>query len=178
MAYGALFGAVLGVLITKGRETSVDLLDRLAPSLGLAIAFGRLGCFFAGCDHGLVTADSFAVRYPRGTATFVNHHARGLVGAEALTSLPVLPVTLLEALGGFLVFLLASHWLARTRTRGSVIVRAAASYAVLRFLLEFLRDDPRAMIGVLSLPQVLSLGVLLVALYLHRPEAPSATMAR
>lgn len=57
VAYGALFGFVLayvGMTMLRRRDPSVALDAVIAPLLTI-VAFGRVGCFFAGCEEGCAT---------------------------------------------------------------------------------------------------------------------------
>ena len=58
VAYGALFGFLLAFVAgTKILRTSTQAaLDRVALPLALLVAFGRVGCFFAGCEAGRATS--------------------------------------------------------------------------------------------------------------------------
>ncbi len=53
--YGGLAGAlIVGIILTRRWKLPVlTLMDCVAPGLALAQAVGRLGCFAAGCCHGL-----------------------------------------------------------------------------------------------------------------------------
>jgi phosphatidylglycerol---prolipoprotein diacylglyceryl transferase len=169
MAYGGLSGALAAVCLGARqleRDASVAA-DALAPSLGLLVGFGRLGCFFAGCDYGRPTSFPIAIFYPAGSHAFASQVRHGLLTSSATHSLPVHPVQVYEALAGFLVFLVA-----RRSTRP--LVTSTCCYAVARIALEFLRGDAHARALGLNVSQWLSLGVLACAAFLAVPTSESA----
>ncbi len=66
--YGGLIGAVLAsVAVIRWRRQPVwQLLDLYAPFIVFGHAFGRLGCFAAGCCYGAPTDLPWGVVYPAG----------------------------------------------------------------------------------------------------------------
>jgi len=133
--------------------------DCAAPALALAQGLGRIGCFFAGCCWGMPTSSRLGV-------TFTSELAHDLTGVPLGVKLH--PTQLYEAAAVLLVipFLL---WLRRTKTfQGEVFLAYILYYAVARFFLEFVRDDPRGryVYNLLSTSQVISLFILLFGLYL------------
>src|ERR1041385_3508455 len=95
-----------------------------APGLALGLAFGRVGCFMAGCCWGDLCVEPsalskvppavtpwqiqtfaslspshfpLAVRFPPNAGAFEQHRHLGLISADATASLPVHPVQLYEA---------------------------------------------------------------------------------
>ncbi|MES2638940.1 MAG: prolipoprotein diacylglyceryl transferase [Myxococcota bacterium] len=66
--YGGLIGAVLSALlfIRWRRKPVWRVLDLYAPFIVLGHAFGRIGCFAAGCCYGAPTDVPWAVVYPMG----------------------------------------------------------------------------------------------------------------
>ncbi|MDI1475354.1 prolipoprotein diacylglyceryl transferase family protein [Polyangium sp. y55x31] len=162
MAYGALGGLVgtyAAVVRIRGGAVA-SALDRLAPALGLLVLFGRTGCLFAGCDFGRVSGMPWAMRYPRGTAAFLEHVEQKLIPASAEYTLPVHPAQAYEAALGLLM---AGVGLVVERKKlrpGTVFASVAGTYAAGRFLTDLFRGDSRPMLGPLSMPQWLSITVL------------------
>lgn len=133
--------------------------DCIAPGLALAQGMGRIGCFLAGCCWGTPTSSRLGV-------TFTSPVAHELTGVPLGVKLH--PTQLYEAAVVLLAipFLL---WLRRTKTfQGEVILAYTLYYAVARFFLEFVRDDPRGsyVYNLLSTSQVISLLILVFGLYL------------
>jgi len=148
--------------------------DCVAPGLALAQGLGRIGCFFAGCCWGTPTTSRLGV-------TFTSQVAHNLTGVPLGVKLH--PTQLYEAAAVLLVipFLL---WLRRTKTfQGEVFLAYMLYYAVARFFLEFVRDDPRGryVYGLFSTSQFISLLILPVGLYLlfllrTRPQLARASL--
>ena len=180
MFYGGLVLSLvvfLGWCIAK-REHPLKLADLFCTFVPLGHACGRIGCFFYGCCYGKLSDSVFAVRFPfRSPAWYEQFHA-GLIDANAPASLPVLPTQLFEAAALLVLFaaLLALYLRFRRGTAGAYFI----GYAVIRFFLEYLRGDPRAVVLGLSISQAISLGMLLVGcafLYLafRKPAGGSRT---
>ncbi|MBR2460217.1 MAG: prolipoprotein diacylglyceryl transferase [Clostridia bacterium] len=87
-------------------------------------AFGRVGCFFAGCCHGKVTDGPFGIIFP------------------GRTLVPVHPTQLYEALFLFILFGICTYLVMKKDFRYNLCVYLAA-YGCFRFFLEFLRGDSR-----------------------------------
>lgn len=158
-AYLALLVAapVVFRLFAIDRAAGLDIVALVTP---LSTLLGRIGCLMAGCCYGAVTDLSWGIRYPAGSPAHVAHRDMGLVGAAELLSRPVHPTPLLEsAFAGVLLGVLAVAYRHR-RGQGLLLWAYFAVYALFRFFAEFLRGDPRPTIGVLSVPQVLSLVIL------------------
>jgi phosphatidylglycerol:prolipoprotein diacylglycerol transferase len=135
--------------------------DVAVPAIALGYAVGRVGCFLNGDDYGVVTQLPWAVSYPPDTEAYLHHLNRGWIAADASASLPVHPVQLYLAALGLVVFLATRR--ARFAQTGQRAALCAVLYGCGRFVLELWRGDPRPMLGVLSLPQVMSIGLILAA---------------
>lgn len=187
---GFIFGAasVLAYGITR-RVRLLPLLDCLAPSIALGLAFGRIGCFMAGCCWGDACLSSnqaaniselqvrqriqtlpsistasmpLAVQFPARSAPFKQHLQYGLVPLGATFSAPVHPVQLYEsALALALCGLL--HF-ARRRRPGGITIAFLLGYAFIRFCTEFLRADNQLAYWGLTFSQTVSLGIAALAL--------------
>jgi len=157
--YGAAIGATVAFFLYRAFHTFPVLatLDAIAPSIGLALMFGRFGCYLNGCCYG----DAFglsrlAVRFPKGSPAWISERARGLITKDALWSLPIHPTQLYASFNGFLLFLLLSAFFPIRRRDGEVIGLLLLTYPVARFLLEQLRDDEAAMLSGLTVSQAVS----------------------
>ncbi len=127
--YGGFVAAVVALALL-GRRYGLRFwptADALAPGLALGHAFGRLGCFLAGCCYGEVTSGAWAVHFPEGS----------LVG----DGLPRHPTQLYEAGALLLLFALLALWHRRRRFQGQVFLLYLALYGAARFLIEMLRGD-------------------------------------
>jgi phosphatidylglycerol:prolipoprotein diacylglycerol transferase len=136
--------------------------DAVATVLPIGLFFGRLGCFFGGCCFGTVTDKRFAIAFPAYSAASEKQFRDGLLSSKALASLPVHPTQLYEAAGCLAIAFAIGIWLhPRKRFEGQVMLAFLALYAVLRFVLEYLRDDDRGALLGLSTSQLVGLAVLL-----------------
>jgi phosphatidylglycerol:prolipoprotein diacylglycerol transferase len=120
--------------------------DFIAPSIAFGYAIGRWGCFMNGCCYGQP----------------VSWGLRGI--SETRDQIPRHPTQLYEsaasfALGFFLLWLLP-----RRAFRGQVFFTFVLLYAAERFLVEFIRDDPRGGLSVLTTSQWVALATLPLAI--------------
>ena len=175
-AYGGLIvGTVAGVLTLRRLRRPVrPFLDALAPAIGVAYFFARIGCFLAGCDYGVPSTAVWAVRFPPGSYAFRDHVAHGLMGPMAPASLPVHPTQLYLAFAGLLLFLCLR--LVPSRGDGRRFALLTLGYAALRSTIELWRGDAnRGSVGPFSTSQLLAMltiVVVLVAWLLLRRRSP------
>ena len=163
--YGGLFGGILGSLLGArlAKTKLVDFLNPVVPALPLAHAFGRIGCFCAGCCYGVPTSSCMGVVY---------EHPIG--GAPVGISL--LPVQLFESGLNLLIFLLLIVFSRKTKSKTLVLPLYIISYGCVRFFLEYYRYDAvRGSLLGLSTSQWVSivgvgLSIVYIALYLHRQK--------
>lgn len=161
--YGGLLGALAAAWLFCRRQGEFARLGAdLVPAIPLLHAFGRVGCFLAGCCYG--------IHAPAGWPGISFH--RSLLAPNGV---PLIPVQLFEAAGVFLLFLLLARLSRRGWQGDSLLLLYLAAYAPFRFLLEFLRGDAyRGFLGPFSTSQALSLAILAVVLplLLHRKKTP------
>lgn len=130
--------------LPKAKGSAMEWVSLLIPGIVLGHAFGRFGCFFAGCCYGKVTDSIFGISFPEGS-----HAALQYPGPDG-RSLPVLPTQLFEAcfeLTLFIVMVSLYRWLKKYNTETYLI-----SYGVFRFILEFFRGDDRGSTGFFLSP--------------------------
>ncbi|MFQ3580619.1 MAG: prolipoprotein diacylglyceryl transferase [Chloracidobacterium sp.] len=148
--YGGLLAALLAsILLTRRHRLDWwRVADACAPGIALGQFFGRLGCFAAGCCWGRPTTAWCGVRFSeRG------HELTGVPYDVALH-----PTQLYES-AATLALCLGLGWLFHRRHfRGQVILAYLFGYAVIRFVIEIWRDDPRGAVGPLSTSQFIALG--------------------
>ena len=147
--YGGLLGGLAaGALYLRIRRLPfAAYADIAAPAIPLFHAFGRIGCFLGGCCYGIPWEGG--ITYTRALSPEANGVAR-------------FPVQLLESALLFALFLLLAALFRRGALRAKLLALYLAVYAVLRFLLEFLRGDAiRGVYFGLSTSQWISLAILL-----------------
>ncbi|RMG16376.1 MAG: hypothetical protein D6729_10965 [Deltaproteobacteria bacterium] len=169
---GAIGGATAFALYCRVYRLPLpSALDLAAPMAALGQAFGRVGCFLAGCCHGAPCAPgALAVVYPPGRL--------------APPGVPLYAVQLYEA-SGLLVLALAlslAVWRGRRWPRGAVAWLWLLAYPCLRFVLEFFRGDDRGgHFGPFSPSQAISLvlfaAALAIAVAWHRRRLVAAPPA-
>jgi len=172
-AGGIFFGGLIGALLTaffylrhKGLP-GLMVADTFAPGLALGHAIGRTGCFLAGCCWGQPCDLPWAV-------TFTNPLAHEMFGTPLYV--PVHPAQLYEVLAVAGIFALLYYRFHRPHRPGSLIGLYLALYAVVRFLLEFVRahDESNPWLGPLVFQQWVALGLAAVGAWLLWPKGRPA----
>ena len=143
-----------------------DIMPVIPCMITVGHAFGRIGCFFAGCCYGKPTDSIFGVQFP---------------GAYFEQLGKVHPTQLYEAAFLFVLFGVLTWLLLKKKFQYTMTVYLA-SYGVFRFFIEFLRYDDRGQLGKLLSPsQTMSLvflGLAVLAFFLQRnylKNKPAAT---
>jgi len=181
-SYGfAWFGGFLGgllVLLWLARHYKVPTLDFLGASsraAALGYAIGRIGCLLSGDgDYGIATRLPWGMAFPN-----------GLVPTPP--GVRVHPTPIYEFLVGALIawylWRRGAHQLRRRRPAGEILSEYLVLTGLARFLVEFIRINPRSVFGVLTNAQAASLAsmvagiVLLLVVRQHaaaRKQAPRA----
>ena len=161
LRYGfVFFGGVLGSVATAWAAKSwlgfefLALADYFSVALPLGHAVGRLGCLAAGCCYGRPAA-------------------WGIVFPVLGDGIPRIPTQLFEAAGGFAICLgLLLVPPPPPARHGRILGLFLVAYAILRFGIEFLRDDPRgSFVAGLSPSQWLSVVGLAIGAWLAARRA-------
>jgi phosphatidylglycerol---prolipoprotein diacylglyceryl transferase len=142
--YGGVAGAALVGYRFARREgwSFATFGDLFAPALALGHAFGRLGCFAAGCCFGKLGGGALATSFPRGSVAFDELASAGAIPPGWQTTPGLHPTQLYEAIGELLIF--TSLLVLRPRVRrqpGTLLVAYLGLYALLRFVVEIFRGD-------------------------------------
>lgn len=162
---GLLLAIATGAWFSWRHQLSfASLGDVCAPGIALGHAFGRLGCFSAGCCWGKPANVAWAV-------TFTDPYSNQVVGVPL--GLALHPTQLYEAAAEAIIFtLLVVLWRRRTFS-GQIFAAYLMLYGLARFIIEFWRGDPRGgflFSGALSFPQTVSVLLFVGAglLWLHQ----------
>jgi len=153
--YGGVLAAVpVGIWYVKKHNLPVwKTADIMAPSAALGHAFGRLGCFFAGCCYGAPCSGPLCI-------TFHDSHSIAPLG------MPLFPTQLAESSGEFMIFCILIL-LRRYKTfDGQLFWLYGLLYAVLRFIIEFFRGDViRGLYfgGIISTSQIIAIGMFILS---------------
>lgn len=139
--YGGLIGGFLAVviLVPLYKLPFWKVADAFAPGVALGQAFGRQGCFSAGCCWGKPTTLPWGVHF-----TELGHEYTGvpIYGADG-NDIHLHPTQLYESLIMFTVFALLIYLHRRKKFDGQVLIAYGIIYSIVRFSIEFVRDDPR-----------------------------------
>lgn len=148
--YGGLLGGIAGAYL-GARIARVDLAlycDAIVPCIALGHAFGRLGCFFAGCCYGMPYDGPFSLSFPA-------------VGVDYQT----FPVQLLEMVINLGICMYLILYTRKVHGSYQVLHRYLFLYALARLGLESLRGDLiRGATGGLSTSQWISVVLLTISL--------------
>ncbi|MCQ2742984.1 MAG: prolipoprotein diacylglyceryl transferase [Bacilli bacterium] len=166
---GLIFGVatfLLGYFLIAKRFTGPclgDILKLVPAPIAFAHAFGRVGCFMAGCCYGKETDSPLGVVFNAGAGAGVKR----------------LPTNLFEAI--FLFVLCGIFLFVELKYEWKYVTPAyLMAYGVWRFIIEFFRDDHRgALIPGLSPSQLWSIvifvggAIFAIAIYLRQKKAAS-----
>ncbi|MBN2143579.1 MAG: prolipoprotein diacylglyceryl transferase [Candidatus Aureabacteria bacterium] len=157
--YGGILGGILaGICYLKKKKLPVLKIGDMAMTvIPLGQMFGRIGCFLNGCCFGRPTTFPIKVTFPLGSPACDYYQEL----------MPVHPVQLYEsiALGCFFLLLLTIY--EKKRFDGQMIALYGMGYAVIRFLLEFLRGDNPPILAGLTLSQCVGIVVFPLSLGLY-----------
>jgi len=179
--YGGLLGGffTLAFLIRYYKFSFWKVADAFAPGVALGQFFGRQGCFSAGCCWGKSTNLAWGVHF-----TEQAHEYTGVaIYTEDGLSLHLHPTQLYESFAMLAVFGILYFLHRRKRFDGQVLIAYGILYGIIRFVIEFFRDDPRGnILGLtdltgLSTSQMLSLlvtfGAVCFMIYRLRTAKPA-----
>jgi len=124
-------------------------LDILAPAVALAHAFGRIGCFFAGCCYGAHCDLPWAVTFT---------HPLTL----ARPDIPLHPTQLYSSAMNFIIFTILVIFSKKEPKEGAVAIGYLFIYGLGRFCVEFFRGDDRGAVFFYSLSPAQAIGLLMM----------------
>ena len=139
--FGAFFGGLLGFLLSyflmrKTARFSMAQVLRVVPvCIPLGHAIGRIGCFLAGCCHGVETTSWIGVDFPN----------------DGLGK--VIPTQLIESIFLFILFTALLLVLLLTKFKYTFLIYLG-TYSIFRFVIEFFRGDERGKAFTLSPSQI------------------------
>ena len=139
--YGGLIGGFLAVviLVQFHKLPFWKVADAFAPGVALGQAFGRQGCFSAGCCWGKSTTLPWGVHFSE-----LGHEYTGvpIYGPDG-SALHLHPTQLYESFIMFAVFGLLFYLHRKKKFDGQILFAYGIIYSIVRFSIEFIRDDPR-----------------------------------
>lgn len=146
---GGLIGGILALifLARRYRWTLAGMFDLCSPAAAIGYAVGRIGCLISGDgDYGVPTNLPWGMSFPNGIVP---------------TTQRVHPTPIYEFLVGLVIFYylwkLGARALRQPRPEGEIIGEYFVWTGIARFLVEFIRINPRSVFGVLSNAQLVAL---------------------
>jgi phosphatidylglycerol:prolipoprotein diacylglycerol transferase len=135
---GVIFGMLGGWLYTvRAKLNFWKIADLCAPSIAIAYALTRIGCFLNGCCYGCPTDLPCGVRFlENGTLTPPSH-----------------PTQIYASITNLLIFWILTRVEKANLPTGGVFSAYVALYGLYRFLIEFLRSGYSAQLSLLNLTQ-------------------------
>lgn len=141
--YGGLFGVIFTLMFLTRNDADMrkKVFEISVPAMPLFHAFGRIGCFLAGCCYGKKLSTPIVI----GTIEFAR-----------------IPVQIIESMAEFILFIVL--FILSKKNRDIDLLRIyLVIYAVIRLADEFLRGDKiRGIYGGVSTAQWISLIILFV----------------
>lgn len=141
--YGGLFGVIAALMFATRKDADYRrrVFRMVVPSMPLFHAFGRIGCFLAGCCYGKSLATPL------------------MIGGIELTRVPV---QILETFLEFILFIVITV-IEKKRANVDLLKFYLIVYAIIRFCDEFLRgDEIRGIFFGLSTAQWISIAIIVV----------------
>jgi phosphatidylglycerol:prolipoprotein diacylglycerol transferase len=140
--YGGFLGGLLAaaILIPFYKLNFWKVADAFAPAIALGQFFGRQGCFAAGCCWGKPTDLPWGVHFSEKA-----HEMTGVPIYDYTTNsaLHLHPTQLYESFAMLAVFALLYFLHSRKKFNGQILIMYMILYPLIRFTVEFFRDDPR-----------------------------------
>ena len=159
--YGGLIAAVLtsGFYLWKHQLNFWKVSDIFVPGVALGHAFGRIGCFMAGCCYGKPVLDHpwWAIIFPENPDSL------------APSGLALYPTQLLESGAEFILFGILVYASRQKKFDGQILLMYLILYSIVRSVLEIFRGDlSRGFVfnSPLSTSQFISLILVIVSIIL------------
>ena len=164
---GIIAGALSAIIYCRIKKISfMSYFDLMMPSVAIAQGFGRIGCFLAGCCYGMETQSMLGVIFPEGSL--------------APAGIKLLPTQLFSSAGDFLIAGILIWFSRKSKCKGDTGALYLLLYGIGRFAIEFLRNDERGIVGMLSTSQFISIffviGALILFLINHRNNKMNTTL--
>ncbi|OOM75319.1 prolipoprotein diacylglyceryl transferase [Clostridium sp. BL-8] len=153
--YGAIGGGAIAIYLYCKRKgwNFMEILDMTVPGLAIAQGFGRIGCFLAGCCYGEETTLPIGVKFPENSL--------------APAGVYLQPTQIYSSIFDFLLGFLLLYYSKRERQSGKIVGLYLIIYSIGRFLVEFLRNDPRGSVGILSTSQFIAIFTLILGISIY-----------
>ncbi len=142
---GFIGGLLFGFFYVKKNKLKFwEITDIVAPSIPLAQAIGRIGCFLRGCCYGIETTLPWGIQH----LDQIRH-----------------PTQVYSSIALFLIFIFLSKQKYKKNFNGALFLTYIIIYSVFRFFIEFIRADPRILFGLTG-AQIVSIILFVISLSL------------
>lgn len=152
VVFGGLFGGILTVHVycKLCKVDTLTYIDLMAPSVAIAQGFGRIGCLLAGCCYGRETDSIFGIVFRN--SDYAPNNVR------------LIPTQIIMSVGDFVIAGILLYLARKPRRKGDISCIWLILYSVGRFAVEFLRNDYRGSVGILSTSQFIGIITVVIAL--------------
>lgn len=151
--YGAILGGMLSIILYSRMKkwNSLEIFDLVVPGLAIAQGFGRIGCFLAGCCYGAETTGALYVIFPENSLAVPHVHLH--------------PTQIYSSVFDFALGIFLIIYSRKKKDSGKTFGLYLICYSIGRFFVEFLRDDVRGSVGILSTSQFISIFILVLGIF-------------
>ena len=153
--YGAIILGALAIYVYCKRKkwNTLEILDAVVPGVALAQGFGRIGCLLAGCCYGAETTSPLGIQFP--------------IDSLAPSGVHLHPTQIYSSVFDFALAVFLIWYSRKARDNGKVMSMYVILYSIGRFFVEFLRNDPRGNVGVLSTSQFIAIFTLMIGIAIY-----------
>ena len=156
---GGLIGGTIFVslYIIWKKFNWLEIGDLVAPFLILGHAIGRIGCFLVGDCYGKISNLPWAVSFPDGSPSTINAYGELFY---------VHPTQIYEVITGILIYIYLCYLRDKTKYfKGQIFLEYLFLAGLARFLVEFLRINPRYLTDTIDLSgsQFISIFMILIS---------------
>ncbi|MBI2838989.1 MAG: prolipoprotein diacylglyceryl transferase [Acidobacteria bacterium] len=170
--YGGFLSATLVsyLYLRRYKLPAWKVADLVAPGIAIGQSIGRLGCLSAGCCYGKPAAVPWAV-------TFTDLYSFETVGTPL--DLPLHPTQIYESLATFVLFVLLMLAGRRKTFDGQIFWLYVSLYSIIRFGLEFFRNDERGtVLDLISTSQFIAILMFPLSIFMYVVLRKRAMTAR
>lgn len=152
---GGLIGGYFGVFFIKNKLNLQNIRtgNKIAPSIALAMAIGRVGCFLSGCCFGIETSLIIGIDF-----------------GDGITRIPtqLIEIVFCLILFGYLLYKQKTN---KNLIPGILFKELVLSYFVFRFFIEFIRETSKNIL-FLSIYQVICLiGIIYIIIKIKKEKS-------
>jgi phosphatidylglycerol---prolipoprotein diacylglyceryl transferase len=163
--FGGFLGGFVALVILAGRFRIpvLEFLDTCSPAAAVGYAIGRIGCLLSGDgDYGIPTTVPWGMSFPNGVVPTM----------ERVHPTPLYEFFVWLAIAAFL-WRWGQKSLSRARPKGEIFCGYMLLTGAARFLVEFIRINPRSFLGLTNAQTASLLSIVVGAILLWRISSHS-----